>query len=74
MNSSRRQISTPAAALRALIGEGSINPAAFRRRRIERFWPCGCLSDHAFDNGDAVRWTPCLMHEPAPAAAETAWE
>jgi hypothetical protein len=64
MTTLRKRIHLPSVTLKLLVGEGSIIPAAFRRSRIERVWPCGCLADYEFDKPDDVQWTPCESHEP----------
>jgi hypothetical protein len=63
MNDPRITVRIPSTALRHLIGEGAINAPAFRRSRIERYWPCGCLADYEFDKADVIQWTPCSTHE-----------
>jgi hypothetical protein len=64
VNIMRKAIGIPAVTLKLLIGEGSINPGAFRRNTIERFWPCGCLANYRFGLSNEVQWTPCQMHGP----------
>jgi hypothetical protein len=45
-----------------LLGEGRINPSPFRRSRIERSWPCGCLAGNAYDRFDDADWAACDKH------------
>jgi hypothetical protein len=55
-------IRIPTATLLVLLGEGHINASSFRRSRIERSWPCGCLASYAFDRFDDADWTACEKH------------
>ena len=67
MEAIRTIIRVPSVTLQALLGEGSINAASFRRAKIERFWPCGCLASYAYDKFDDVEWTACDRHAPPTA-------
>jgi hypothetical protein len=66
MNTStlRAPIRVPAATLRLLLGEGTINHGAFRRGTVERVWPCGCSATYRFDRYDDIAWTACDKHAP----------
>jgi hypothetical protein len=62
----RSIIRIPTATLLAQLGEGYLNTSSFRRSRIERSWPCGCLAGYAYDRFDDADWTPCEKHAPQP--------
>jgi hypothetical protein len=68
VQTSRENIRIPSATLLALLGEGKISPASFRRSKIERFWTCGCLVSYAYDRFDDADWMPCDGHATAVAA------
>ncbi len=68
MDVSRESICLPAITLQMLLGAGSIESASFRRSRVERFWPCGCLAVLRFDSSEEVDWTPCGLHVPEKSA------
>jgi hypothetical protein len=65
VHTTRSQVRIPTATLLALLGEGHISPASFRRSKIERFWPCGCVVTYAYDRYDDADWTPCEKHNVA---------
>jgi hypothetical protein len=69
MDISREVISIPAITLQMLLGVGSIESASFRRSRVERFWPCGCIAQLRFDASESVEWTPCGLHAPEKSAS-----
>lgn len=69
MNVHRDSIHLPAITLQMLLGVGSIESASFRRSRVERFWPCGCIAELKYDASDNVDWTPCDMHVPEKSAS-----
>lgn len=65
----QQSVAMPAVTLRLLLGEGRIQPAAFRRFEVNRFWPCGCVANYRFDRGDDVLWTPCAKHSATAKAS-----
>jgi hypothetical protein len=68
MWSTREAVQIPGAALRTLLGEGSILPQTFRRNQIERFWSCGCVASYVLHETPDVTWVPCGTH-----AGEASW-
>ena len=66
MQASRATIRISSVALLALLGEGRINAASFRRSKIDRSWPCGCVVNYAFDHYDDAEWIACAKHAPGP--------
>jgi hypothetical protein len=64
VHASETIIRIPTATLFVLLGEGKISPASFRRSKIERFWPCGCLVSYAYDRFDDADWMACDKHAP----------
>ena len=56
----------PTATLFVLLGDGQIMASSYRRSRVERFWPCGCIATYAFDRDDQAEWTACDLHAELP--------